>query len=485
MRTRLTEPDQIGDSAQKEIMGQKITAHDWWIMAALMVGIMLSPLNVMFTSVALPSMRDYFQVNVEQASWIGTAYFVPAVALMPLQSQLGQRWGFRKVYGFGLLILAVGAFWTAFAPTFQWLLASRVIQGIGWSALYPLALALINSQFPAARHGEMVGLWESSVGLTTIIAPLLAGVLVQTLSWRSLFVGIGLFAAAGLLLTMLVLPSTRAAGKKSRSDWINVLTLSVALTLSLVGITRLSPLVMLISFGFWAAWVARSSKIAKPTIPPRILLNLRFISSSIAANIRMLVAIATLIALPLFFEDVQGLSPTSVGLIMVVYSLFLFLGSWPGGRWSDRIGAAVPGGIGYIAMIAGILMLLGLGYQLVLWFTALALAIRGFGAGLSQAPYAKAATEAVSPEHSQAAAGMYGTIRYSGLALGAALVGIFLQSRLTFYDALEGGAAALPAYRELWLLLAGILVIGLAATGIMARNQPRQTIIEITEDERA
>jgi Na+-transporting methylmalonyl-CoA/oxaloacetate decarboxylase gamma subunit len=145
----------------------------------------------------------------------------------------------------------------------------------------------------------------------------------------------------------------------------------------------------------------------------------------------------------------------------------------------------MPGSVGYIAMIAGILMLLGMGYLLVVWFVALALAVRGFGAGLSQAPYAKAATEAVRPEHAQAAAGVYGTIRFSGLALGSALVGVFLQSRLSHYGALTGGNAALPAYRELWLLLAAILVVGLAVTLIMARSQSSRSMVEIVENGRA
>ena len=274
-------------------------------MAALMVGIMLSPLNVMFTSISLPSMRDYFQVNVEQASWIGTAYFIPAVALMPLQSQLGQRLGFRRIFSLGLLVLAAGAFWAAFAPTFQWLLASRVVQGVGWSALYPLALALISSQFPSARHGEMVGLWESSIGLTTIIATLAAGVLVQTLSWRALYIGIGLFAAMGLLLTRLAVPATSGSNQKVGSDWMNVTILTLALFLTLIGITRLSPIVLVIALTAWAAWVVNSSRVEKPAIPPRILANLRFSSAAIAASIRLLVSISALIALPLFFEDVH------------------------------------------------------------------------------------------------------------------------------------------------------------------------------------
>ncbi len=482
----VTESDQIEKNTPTEEVAGKITTGDWWIMAALMVGIMLSPLNVMFTSVALPTMRDYFHVDVEQATWIATAYFIPSVALMPLQSQLSRRWGLRRTYGLGLLVLSVGAFLAALAPSFMWLLASRVIQGIGWSALYPLALILIGRQFPAARQGEMLGLWESSVGLTTIVASLMGGALVQFLGWRSLYAVMGSVAAAGVVLTKVAIPSvsTSITTRRVNSEWLSLLVLTLALVLTLIGIAGRSLTVLFIAAVAWGSWVLYSRSLVSPSIPLAIFSNRRFVFASLAAHIRMLVAIGALIALPLFFEDVQGLSPSLVGLLLVIYSLFLFLGSWPGGRWSDRAGAAVPGAVGYLAMIAGVLLLLGLESYLVVWLVALALAIRGLGAGLSQAPYAKAATEAVLPEHTQAAAGLYGTIRYSGLALGTVLVGVFLQNRLSFYGALEGGAAALLAFNELWLLLAGILVIGLLATLVMAQSQPAQSLVKTLENGR-
>ena len=95
---------------------------------------------------------------------------------------------------------------------------------------------------------------------------------------------------------------------------------------------------------------------------------------------------------------------------------------------------------------------------------------------LSQAPYGKAALEAVTIEQRQFAAALYGTLRYSGLALGTALVGIFLDARLSHYGAPSGGEAALPAYRDLWLLLAALATVGLAFTWIMARSPAAQLL---------
>ena len=127
-------------------------------------------------------------------------------------------------------------------------------------------------------------------------------------------------------------------------------------------------------------------------------------------------------------------------------------------------------------MIVGVLLLLGLDTSLNIVLIAIAMTVRGIGAGLSQAPFGKAAIDAVTDQQRQSAAALYGTIRYSGLALGTALVGIFLDARLSRSGALFGGEAALPAYRELWLLLAALAAVGLLFTWIMAKSPPIQPL---------
>ncbi|UCC52257.1 MAG: MFS transporter [Anaerolineaceae bacterium] len=448
------------------------------IMIPLMVGVSLSPLNVVFTSIALPTMRGDFDISIEQATWVGTAYLIPSVAFMPLQGYVGERWGVRRVYAAGLLVLATGAFLSVLAPDFGWLLASRVVQGIGWSALYPLAMVMIRFHFASTRQGEMMGFWESAVGATTIVAPLLGGAMVQFFGWPSLYAFIGAVAALGLLLTLWAVPTTHIPGKSLSSDfdWSGALQFTLVLILLLVGIVRQSLLLLLGSVLMAMVWLVLARRKSSPFVAPQIFTNRCFVSASMAANMRILVAMAVLIALPLFFEDVQGLVPVMVGSLLVIYSVFLFLGSWPGGRWADRSGAHIPGTVGFILMIAGVLLLLGLDMSLNVLLVAIALSIRGIGAGLSQAPFAKAAVDAVTVQQRQSAAALYGTIRFSGLALGTALVGIFLDARLSHYGAQSGGAAALRAYRELWLLLAALAAVGLAFTWIMAKSPAAQPV---------
>jgi MFS family permease len=176
----------------------------------------------------------------------------------------------------------------------------------------------------------------------------------------------------------------------------------------------------------------------------------------------MVIGLASVMSLPLFLEDVQGLNPAVVGLLLPIYSLFLFLGARPGGRWADRAGGRQPSVTGFVLMTVGVAMLILLDAHVSFALIAIALAVRGVGAGLSQAPFAKVATGAVRPERSAMASGLYGMIRYSGLALGSALVGILLEARLAHYGSNGSGAEAVPAFRELFGVLALVGLVGLA-----------------------
>jgi predicted MFS family arabinose efflux permease len=287
----------------------------------------------------------------------------------------------------------------------------------------------------------------------------------------------GTVAVAGLLSTMAI-PKTDLPSKlgHSRFDLSGAMQFTLVLILALIGIVRQSIFLLLCSGIFALLWVLLARGKAAAFVSPALFTNRRFISASIAANLRMLVAIAALISLPIFFEDVQGLLPVAIGGLLITYSLFLFRASWPGGRWADHAGAHIPGAVGFMLMIAGVLLLLGLDTSVNILLVVVALAVRGIGAGLTQAPYGKAAVDAAAPDQRQSAAAIYGTIRYSGLALGTALVGIFLDARLNHYGAQSGGAAALPAYHELWLLLAVLASAGLLFTWIMAKSSDVQPL---------
>lgn len=452
----------------------RLAQQEGWVLAALMVSVALSMLDVNFTGLALPSLRNHFGVGVEQAAWVGTAYFIPMVVLMPLQASLGQRLGLRRMYILGLIVFGIGAFLTAVAPNFGWLLFSRVLQGMGYAALYPLALILIRTHFPSRRQGEVMGIWESAGGAAAIIGPMLGGVLVAFLGWQAVYITLGVIAGLGALLAIMAVPTQTERPAPSAFDWPGALSLTLTLLLLLLGVARKVPLLLLaggVVLLMWL-WLARQS--SRPFVAPEIFANRRFASASGAATLRMIIGMAAVLSLPLFLEGVQALSPAAVGMILPIYSLFLFLGARPGGRWSDRAGGRWPSMAGFGLMTLGVALLMLLDVQVSLIVITVAMVIRGLGAGLSQSPPAQVATNAVEAEQVSMAAGLYSMVRYSGLALGSALVGILLETRFIHYGSDGSGADAVPAFRELFAVLTLIGLIGLALSWMMGKGNPTQ-----------
>ncbi|MCL4880011.1 MAG: MFS transporter [Anaerolineae bacterium] len=447
-----------------------------WLLVALMIGVFLSPINVNFTSVALPTIRDHFEVGVERVSWVGTAYFIPTVVLMPLQTYLAERWGVRQMYVLGLLVLSGAGFASALAPTLEWLLVSRVIQGIGWSALYPLALLLIRTHYPAEKQGTIMGTWESAVGIATIIGPIIAGAIVDFLDWHVVYLVLGLIAALGALVSLVSIPKQDQPITLSVFDWQGALLLTLAALLLLLGVTAKSVMVLAAGGLVFVAWNWQARRVQSAFVDPAILSNMRFMSASTAAMLRMLIGMACLIMLPLFLEDVRGLDSTSVGIVLPVYSVFLFVASRPGGQWSDHAGGRLPSLAGFVLMTLGVAILIPIDARTSLVVIGTALAIRGLGAGISQAPFAQVATGVVTPEQRAAAAGLYGMVRYGGLALGTALVGILLDARFSHYGSDGLGTDAIPAFQELFVIVTVLGGVGCVFSWLMG-NQPALQII--------
>jgi MFS family permease len=159
-----------------------------------------------------------------------------------------------------------------------------------------------------------------------------------------------------------------------------------------------------------------------------------------------------------------------------IYSIFLFLGSQPGGSWSDRSGARAPSVAGFVLMTLGVAIFMFISIEMTLIIIAVAMGIRGIGAGISQAPFAQYATNVVKTDQQATAAGLYGMVRYSGLALGSALVGILLDARFNYYGSDGSGAPAVPAFQELFTVLTLIGLVGIALSWNMSGTQGRPVI---------
>lgn len=444
------------------------------IVFALMFPSMLMPIASSMSRVALPVIRDDFGIAADLTAWVSTAYTLPFMMLMPVYGRLSDGVGRRRLLLAGMVIFAIGTAITVSTTQLAWLMVGRAIQGVGTAGITPLGMAIISTIFKADERGKALGTWSSIGPVAAAIAPPTAGLLVDWGGWRLAFAPPLVLAAVAILVVAKVVPAGLSNVQPKfwqRFDWIGVLFLSGAITcflfyLSSRPITGAEPLqdwrllggiiVCLAGFLWW------EQRHHAPFVVLGIFRNRMFTVASCSAALRMMTMAGGAFLVPLFLVDVYGLSPSTMGfMLMIMPGAMMFMVRF-GGQIADRFGSRWPVMAGFTAQIAVMLLFSQLLGDASLWMVGTFLALHGLGVGFMLAALHQAAMQDVSDDEVGVAAGLYSMIRFVGMATGTALSGVLLQR---YFD------QALPlvdAYRATYLVftVSGICGLGFALIGL-------------------
>ena len=458
-------------SAVKEIRARP--PSEAALLSSLMIPVVMSLLTVTMVNLAIPSIRRQYHISVDDVAWVVTAYSLSSVVLMPLYGRLGDYWDKKGIYLLGVGIYALGSILCALSLNFGWLLAARLIQGIGGSGLNPLGMAIIAEVFPRERRGVAYGIWHSAAGAASSIGPLLGGVLIDAFGWHSIFWAVGLVAILGLGVAAWFIPSFSVQAAKKSFDLPGALLLVLGTGLLLLAAGRgaawgcvsaptlgliLGSFIAFLGFGLVEAGTPH------PFVPLGMFARAEFTFTCASSGLRMFVIAGSTFAIALFLQEVEGLSPSRAGVLLLPSYLLLFLGILLGGRLSDRWGSRKPAALGMGMDTVAMLLLGFLRRDIPQWYPALSMGIHGLGAGLALAPYSRTVAMTFPGAQVGIASGLYSMMRFSGVALGAAITGSFLETRLT----LHGAGLAAAAYRETFFILAGVAFFS-ALTAVLAR----------------
>ncbi|HET7451847.1 MAG TPA: MFS transporter, partial [Thermoanaerobaculia bacterium] len=157
------------------------------VLAATILGSTMAFLDGTVVNVALPVVERKLHAPFGRVQWVIEAYLLFLSALILVGGALGDRFGRRRVFMAGTALFALASAGCGAAPSIGVLVAARAVQGIGAALLVPESLALITAAFPEESRGAAIGTWSGATALTTALGPLLGGVLVQHVSWRSVF----------------------------------------------------------------------------------------------------------------------------------------------------------------------------------------------------------------------------------------------------------------------------------------------------------
>ena len=448
------------------------------ILISLMFPSALMPLLSSMSRIALPIIRDDFQIQADMTAWVASVFTLPFMVLMPLYGRLSDGVGRRRLILAGIAIFTLGTAITIFAPSLAWLMAGRAIQGVGTAGMMPLGMAFISTIFPAKDRGKALGTWSSIGPTTAFLSPLLAGFLVDFSGWRAAFVpplAVGIIAFAVVYQKVPAGLSTVRPNFLRTFDWAGVLLLSGGLTLLLFylssrPITGVAPLhdwrllgaTLILMTGF--VWWERRRR--DPFVALNIFRNKLFSLASFCASMRMFTMAGLGFLVPLYLVDVHGLTAAYIGLIAMVAPGTMSLITRLGGQIADRWGSRWPTLIGLGIMGAAMATFFYLPESTSLWVVAGVTAVYGVGAGFTLAAIHRAALSSIDEAMVGSASGLYSMIRFAGAMIGTALAGVLLQNYL------DQGLSLIVAYQRVFLFFAGFALVG-ALTGGFGLREPK------------
>ncbi|MFC9234086.1 MFS transporter [Streptomyces decoyicus] len=455
-------------STQPELTRRKRTL----VLAVCCTSVFLGNLNNTVLNVALPAMQRDLHSPLSGLQWTTDAYLIVLAALLMLAGSAGDRLGRRRVFQTGLALFTLGSLLCGLAPGLGWLITFRIVQAIGASMLNPVAMSIITNTFSAPRErARAIGVWGAVMGVAMALGPMVGGVLVQGIGWRSIFwlnLPIGL---AALACAARFVPESRAPHPR-RLDPVGqllVIVLMGSLTYAIIegpsagwtaprtlGCALAAPVALL-------ALLFYESRRSEPLVDLRVFRSAAFSGAGVMAVCSFFVLGGFLFLNTLYLQNERGLTALTAGLYLLPMAVMNIVASPLSGRLTATRGPRLPLLLAGAATTAGG-ALLAAGDALTtdgLLFTAYVLI--GIGLGLANTPVTNAAMSGMPKEQAGVAAAIVSTGRQFGQALGVAVLGAVLTTGL-HHSGTGFAQAVRPAYWIVTACGAAIFLLTLATT---------------------
>ncbi|MFF4869405.1 MFS transporter [Streptomyces sp. SID5770] len=432
-----------------------LRGHPWLTLFAVAVGVMMVALDGTIVAIANPAIKADLDATLAQVQWITNGYLLALAVALITAGKLGDRFGHRQTFIIGIAGFAAASGAIGLSDSIGAVIAFRILQGLFGALLMPAALGLLRATFPAEKLNMAIGIWGMVIGASTAGGPIVGGLLVEHVSWQSVFfinVPVGVVA---LVLGLVILKDHRAENAPRSFDVLGILLLSGAMGTLVWGLIKAGEswgwgggktwaclLGAVLLFVLFAVW---ETKVKEPLVPLGM-----FRSVPLSAGVVLMVLMAFAFMGGLFFvtfylQGVQGLSPVDSGLHLLPLTAMMIVSSPLAGALITKFGPRVPlvGGMvcTAVAMFGMITLSAGTGtLAMSLWFALL---------GLGLAPVMVGATEVIvgnAPlELSGVAGGLQQAAMQVGGALGTAVLGAVMSSKVSAVFEENWKAAGIPA----------------------------------------
>jgi len=403
-----------------------------WVLLVTVLGSGLVALDATAVNVALPAIAQDFGVSLMGLQWIANAYSLTLAALLLLGGSLGDRYGRRRLFVFGILWFAVASLICAIAPNTPSLIVARALQGIGAALLTPGSLAIIETAFHPEDRAAAIGAWSGLGGVMIAIGPVVGGYLTTAMSWRLIFFINLPFAGLAAWAALRHLPESRDETAAARLDYLGAALAALGLGGVIFALTVGPvdgwdmPTVLVAGVGGSIALVGfvlveRSSR--HPLLPLAIFRSRQFTAANAITFLIYGALGGALFLLPIQLQRVVGLSALESGSALIPMTILMLLLSSLAGRLAQRTGPRLPMTVGPLVSAIGLALLVRVGPSGGYWPTIFpAVIVFGLGLSITVAPLTATVLAAAGPEHAGIASAINNDVaRASGLVAVATL----------------------------------------------------------------
>ena len=444
-----------------------------WTLGITSLALFMVSLDNLVVTTALPVIRHNLHASISQLEWTVNAYTLTFAVLLLTGAALGDRFGRRRMFAFGLLLFTGASAAAALATTANQLDIARAAQGVGGAIVAPLTLTILSAGVPAARRGLALGIWGGIGGLAVALGPLVGGAVVSGISWHWIFwlnVPIGLVLAP---LALARLDETR--GADSSLDLPGLALASAGLLGIVWGLVRgnehgwaslgiVAPIAVgvLLVVGF-VAWELRAKA---PMLPMEFFRNRTFALTNVASLLMFFGMFGSIFLLSQFFQTVQGYSPFQAGLRILPWTAMPMIVAPIAGALSDRVGGDRLMALGLTLQGTGLIWLAAVSSPVAPYSDFVApFVLSGIGMGLFFAPVANVVLNSVRREQEGKASGAQNAIRELGGVFGVAvLASVF--SRVGGY---QSGSAFVHGTTTAVYIGGAVVLVGALAAALIRR----------------
>ncbi|SVB20550.1 uncharacterized protein METZ01_LOCUS173404 [marine metagenome] len=382
---------------------------------------------------ALPSISRFFDSDLSTTQWVLIGYVLSISASLLPMSRISDLLGHKKIYVWGLTLVAVTTIFAGFSNSIGLLIVLSLVRGVGSGMTQGTSMALVLSIFASSQGGKALGLYISVVGIGSGVGPLVAGFILNSYSWRFLYFflgGLGVISAAAVSLLVRSNHVSSIKFKEFRFDWIGaaLFTIGIASLLqtttwgSRIGFSNPITIgIACLSLAGFAGFIYKEMLIEEPMIDLKLFRNKLF-SSGVSAHFLFFAATScSFFFMPFFLEIVAGYSPQQIGFIMGAGAISMSIAGAFCGYLSDKFGPFLFSIGGFVVAALGLLVLTNLTVEATWKLAIIGMLSTSMANGIFFGPNNKQILGSVSRSFHGVISGFMHTTRNSGSAIGISI----------------------------------------------------------------